>query len=107
MATHSSVLAWRSPRTEEPGGLQSVGSQESDTTERLPRDFLCAPTGVLRGFLDPCSRVSGFDALVWLQRLEVLHVRACAHACMQWRTTEARLAFAFAASGSGALCCSG
>ena len=30
MATHSSVLAWRIPRTEEPGGLQSVGSQESD-----------------------------------------------------------------------------
>ena len=27
MATHTSVLAWRIPRTEEPGGLQSVGSQ--------------------------------------------------------------------------------
>ena len=27
MAAHSSVLAWKSPRTEEPGGLQSVGSQ--------------------------------------------------------------------------------
>ena len=27
MATHSSILAWRIPRTEEPGGLQSVGSQ--------------------------------------------------------------------------------
>ena len=27
MATHSSILAWRSPRTEEPGGLQSMGSQ--------------------------------------------------------------------------------
>ena len=27
MATHSSVLAWRIPRTEEPGGLQSLGSQ--------------------------------------------------------------------------------
>ena len=26
-ATHSSILAWRIPRTEEPGGLQSVGSQ--------------------------------------------------------------------------------
>ena len=25
MATHSSVLAWRIPRTEEPGGLQSMG----------------------------------------------------------------------------------
>ena len=33
MATHSSVLAWRIPWTEEPGGLQSTGSQESDTTE--------------------------------------------------------------------------
>ena len=28
MATHSSVLAWRIPWTEEPGGLQSMGSQK-------------------------------------------------------------------------------
>ena len=27
MATHSSILAWRIPGTEEPGGLQSMGSQ--------------------------------------------------------------------------------
>ena len=27
MATHSSILSWRVPRTEEPGGLQSMGSQ--------------------------------------------------------------------------------
>ena len=27
MATHSSVLAWKTPWTEEPGGLQSMGSQ--------------------------------------------------------------------------------
>ena len=27
MATHSSILAWRIPRTEEPGGPQSIGSQ--------------------------------------------------------------------------------
>ena len=32
MATHSSILAWEIPWTEEPGGLQSVESQESDTT---------------------------------------------------------------------------
>ena len=32
MATHSSVLAWRIPRTEEAGGLQSMGSKESDMT---------------------------------------------------------------------------
>ena len=35
MATHSSVLAWRIPWTEEVGGLQSVGHKESDTTEQL------------------------------------------------------------------------
>ena len=27
MATYSGILAWRIPRTEEPGGLQSMGSQ--------------------------------------------------------------------------------
>ena len=32
MATHSSILAWRIPWTEEPGRLQSMGSQESGTT---------------------------------------------------------------------------
>ena len=31
MATRSSTLAWEIPWTEEPGGLQSMGSQESDT----------------------------------------------------------------------------
>ena len=32
MATHSSILAWRIPWAEEPGKLQSMGSQESDMT---------------------------------------------------------------------------
>ena len=31
MATHSSILAWRLPWTEEPGGLQSLGLQKSQT----------------------------------------------------------------------------
>ena len=31
MATHSSILAWEMPWTEEPGGLQSMGSQRVDT----------------------------------------------------------------------------
>ena len=34
MATHFSILAWRIPGTEEPGGLQTTGHKESDTTER-------------------------------------------------------------------------
>ena len=39
MATHSSILAWRIPWTEELGGLQSTGRKESDTTERLHFHF--------------------------------------------------------------------
>ena len=34
METHSSILAWKTPWTEEPGGLQSMGLQrESDMTQ--------------------------------------------------------------------------
>ena len=33
MATHSNILAWKIPWTEEPGGLQCMGSQESNMTE--------------------------------------------------------------------------
>ena len=41
MATHSRILAWRIPWTEEPGGLYSSwGCKESDTTERL---ITCTP----------------------------------------------------------------
>ena len=35
MATHSHILAWRIPRTEKPGRLQSMGHRELDTTEQL------------------------------------------------------------------------
>ena len=45
MAIHSSILAWRIPWTEDPGGLESMGSQELDTTEQLHtstcRFFVC------------------------------------------------------------------
>ena len=35
MATHSSILAWEIPRTEEPGRLQSMGFKELVMTERI------------------------------------------------------------------------
>ena len=35
MATHSSILAWKIPWIKEPGGLQSMGLQESDSTYQL------------------------------------------------------------------------
>ena len=61
MTTHSNILAWRTPQTEEPGGLQSMESQRVGhnlATKQLPAEpindppaafllqlilFLCAP----------------------------------------------------------------
>ena len=42
MVIHSSILAWRTPWTEEPGRLQSMGSQELDMSERL----FCTKAGI-------------------------------------------------------------
>jgi len=39
MATHPSILAWEIPRTEEPGGLQSMGCKELDMTEHKHLSF--------------------------------------------------------------------
>ena len=39
-ATHASILAWRIPWTEEPGGLQSMGSQKSWTQLRVNNNGL-------------------------------------------------------------------
>ena len=40
MATHSSILAWEIPWTEEPGGLSPWGCKESDTTEQMKMKML-------------------------------------------------------------------
>ena len=45
MAPHSSTLAWKIPWTEEPGGLQSMGSLELDTSERLHFHFSLSRIG--------------------------------------------------------------
>ena len=55
MAPHSSTLAWKIPWTEEPGRLQSMGSLESDTTERLHFDFSLSCIGEGNGNPLQCS----------------------------------------------------
>ena len=55
MAPHSSTVAWKIPWTEEPGGLQSMGSLESDTTERLHFHFSFSCTGGGNGNPLQCS----------------------------------------------------
>ena len=47
-ATHSSILAWRIPQTEEPGGLQSIGLQKvghSEVTEHTRMQCYCGQVG--------------------------------------------------------------
>ena len=55
MAPHSSTLAWKIPWTEEPGRLQSMGSLESDPTERLPFHFSLSCIGEGNGNPLQCS----------------------------------------------------
>ena len=55
MAPHSSPLAWKIPWTEEPGRLQSMGSLESDTTERLHFHFSLSCIGEGNGNPLQCS----------------------------------------------------
>ena len=55
MAPHSSTLAWKIPRTEEPGRLQSMGSLGLDTTERLHFYFSLSCIGEGNGNPLQCS----------------------------------------------------
>jgi len=55
MAPHSNTLAWKIPWMEEPGRLQSMGSLESDTTERLHFHFSLSCIGEGNGTPLRCS----------------------------------------------------
>ena len=55
MATHSSILAWRMPWTEEPGGLQLTGHKELHMTERLKLHFTSLYLSVHLGLLTVLS----------------------------------------------------
>ena len=61
MSTHSSVLAWGIPWTEDPGGLQSIGSQEADTTEVTQHTVHCITASRVYRYdsLFTCSQVPG------------------------------------------------
>ena len=65
-APHSSTLAWKIPWMVEPGGLQSIGSLESDTTERLHFHFSLSCTGEGNGNPLQCSCLENpRDREVW------------------------------------------
>ena len=62
MATHSSILSWEIPWTEEPGGLQFMGSQESDMTEQLINSRSCHIS--LLGSFPSISKLAGTSAAI-------------------------------------------
>ena len=55
MVPHSSTLAWKIPWMEEPGGLQSTGSQRVDTAQRVHFHFSLSCTGEGNGNPLQCS----------------------------------------------------
>ena len=59
MAIHSSTLAWKIPWMEGPDRLQSMGSQESDTTERLHFHFTFNSVILLEEQETQCSHIFG------------------------------------------------
>ena len=69
MATHSSILAWRIPGTEEPCRLQSMGLQESGATERLSTHI--PPLGPPHGpqARNRCVTQEGEVALLLVQKV--------------------------------------
>ena len=85
MTTHSSILAWRIPWTEEPGGLQSVGSrrikyilvmehtererkrEKRITTEMSCRHELPPRSQAQEGLFCQCSQATGSDGLLSLR----------------------------------------
>ena len=74
MAPHSRILAWRIPRTEEPGGCSPWGFRESDTPERLGRATPQPITGKAScwGWSSPLSSVLAGLALAEREMASVL-----------------------------------
>ena len=61
MATHSRTLAWKTPWTEEPGGLQSTGVTKSQT--RLGFELTCVESLAFPPFLGTLALAAGFFSL--------------------------------------------
>ena len=77
MAPHSSTLAWKIPWTEAPGGPQSMGSLESDTTEQLHFHFSLSCIGEGNGNPLQCSYLEnpGMGKPGWLLSMGSHRVR--------------------------------
>ena len=80
MATHSSILAWRIPRTENPGGLQSMGSQSQtqlkwlSTHTHIPGSRTSELYGAMFRFRRSCQHCGSCDCSTFLPILTVVYI---------------------------------
>ena len=75
MATHSSILAWGILRTEKPGGLQSMGLQESDKFQQINHHHFYTPTAALLRFTSLGKTILFiFPPLIFLPNILKSHV---------------------------------
>ena len=83
MPTHFSVLAWEIPWTEEPGGLQSMGSPKSPTQVKTHWNPSQMPE---HKNLDNSSSVNGLRAII-----QILHVQSLIEGLLQDQEVHASL----------------
>src|SRR5574340_1267563 len=87
MAPHSSTFAWKIPWTEEPGRLQSMGSLESDMTERLHFHFSLSCIGEGNGIpLQYSCLENPMDRRAW---------KAAVHGVVEGQTRLSNFTFTF------------
>ena len=83
MATHSSILAWRIPWTEEPGGLQSVGSQKVGHNWLTNTHTHTRKTAWWAQMMVGLSQSDGSKRI-----LEILHPTPSFHTCKTWEPEQ-------------------
>ena len=100
MTTHSSTVAWKIPWAEEPGRLQSMGSLESDTTERLHFHFSLSCIGEGNGNPLQCSCLENprdggawWAAVCGVTRSRTRLKQLSRHAEAEWQNHGLRLVF--------------
>ena len=95
MATHGGILASEIPRTEEPGGLQSMGSQELEMTDCLQKPLPPAAGMLLNPLPEPLPwGLPQFASWEFpaLHTLHTYHHTPCTCTTLQCTHTYARLA---------------